>query len=80
MMKYFLLVAGEQYYPDRGAGDWIECFESYEDAQMNVLKLEDDSRHNYIINTPEGSRKYDWYEIINLKDWVGKGVGERWGY
>lgn len=77
-MKYFLLVAGDQYYPESGAGDWIECFATHDEAVSKVTTREgnDSNRTKYFI----GERYYDWYEIINLKDWIENGIGERWSY
>lgn len=63
-MKYYLLIAGEFYYPSRRTGDWIGCFETYEEA-LNQVKIEKyDFR--YIVN---GSER-DWYEIVDLRRWM----------
>ena len=59
-MKTYLLIAGYNYYPARGTGDWVDCYDTEEEAidKMNALKNADD--------------KYgaDWYEIIDLKEWM----------
>ena len=31
-MKYFLLTAGDNYYPGEATDDWVDCFETYEEA------------------------------------------------
>jgi len=66
-MKFFLLTAGDNYYPVRGTGDWIKTFETLEEAEAAVTKVTDDWRHgDYII---EGCH-YDWYKIIDLRSWI----------
>ena len=59
-MKTYLLIAGYNYYPDRGTGDWIACYNTKEEATevMNAMKNADD---DYCA---------DWYEIIDLKKWM----------
>ena len=54
-MKYFLLIAGDDYYPSRRLGDWIGCFETREDAY--------DSYSMY-------HRERDWYKIVDLREWI----------
>jgi hypothetical protein len=54
-MKRYLLIAGDDYYPDHGDGDWIGCFETYEDAYDFY------SMHH---------RERDWYEIVDLWEWI----------
>jgi hypothetical protein len=34
MKKYFLLIAGDQYYPCSGTRDWKETFETYAEAEI----------------------------------------------
>ena len=38
--KYFLLMAGDIYYPEGGTSDWIGCFETYEEAVSKVSTVE----------------------------------------
>ena len=56
-MKTYLLIAGYQYYPDRGTGDWISCYNTKEEANERIdeLKQSDD---------------YDWYTVVDLKEWM----------
>lgn len=71
-MKYFLLIAGEYYYPSNGTGDWIGCFETYEEALSQVKVEEYDFRgkicHAYIVSGSERG----WYEIVDLREWIEK--------
>ena len=32
MNKPYLLIAGENFYPSDGTGDWVGCFSTYEEA------------------------------------------------
>ena len=69
-MKPFLLMAGDNYYPQGGTADWISCYETMEEAQAMVKPRPDDgfSHPPYRIN----NRGYDWYEIEDLRDWTDK--------
>lgn len=64
-MKKFLLIAGYNYYPSMGTGDWIYTFASYKEAKQQVSKIEPD---RYRI----GNREYDWFRIVNLDDWINR--------
>lgn len=57
-MKTYLLIAGYNYYPARSTGDWIDCYDTEEEAtdKMNALKDDDYAP--------------DWYEIVDLKKWM----------
>ncbi len=63
-MKLFLLIAGDSYYPEQGSYDWRECFETREEAFSKVKESYDDG---FEI----GENHYDWYEIIDLRYWIG---------
>ena len=79
-MKRYLLVAGDQYYPERGTGDWIGCFDTYKEAE--ALAVETEIKELFSIGARKGQDKstrikiiidgseYDWYEIIDLKEWT----------
>lgn len=87
MHRYYLLLAGDYYYPEDGTGNWINTFEIEEEAKNVIKEIQDPPevfqqgprkgqikpnqklRSYYEI----GDRKYDWYEIIDLKDWILKG-------
>lgn len=55
MNKPFLLIVGECYYPCSGTGDWIACFATEEAAISHHQSME---------------KKYDWYRIVDLRDWA----------
>jgi len=55
--KHYLLIAGDEYYPSDCTGDWIECYETKEEA---------------IEKWDEISNRYDWYEIVDLRDWMNR--------
>lgn len=59
-MKPYLLIAGYQYYPNSGTGDWVGTFTTEEEAEAKWKELK---RGKYSC--------YDWYEIVNLTEWVG---------
>lgn len=54
MNKPFLLIAGDQYYPSAGTGDWRGCFKTYKEAMSVYL---------------EKYKNSDWYEIVDLRNW-----------
>jgi hypothetical protein len=67
-MKTYLLIAGDNYYPSIGTGDWIGCFETYEEAFNQIEELPDTEYHEYKI----GDNEYHWYDIIDLMDWMNR--------
>ena len=85
-MKLYLLIAGACYYPSAGAGDWKGFFETKEEAEAQVTKealprilyskgprkdqINEDypEEFRYFID----GRTYDWYEVINLREWTGE--------
>ena len=58
MKKPYLLIAGDDLYPSAYTGDWIACYETKEEAYEKWGEL---SKQKY---------RYDWYEIVDLRDWV----------
>lgn len=68
-MKKFLLMAGVAYYPEQGTGDWIDTYETYEEARSHVTTS---GESYYLI----GCKRYkedvllDWYEIVDLEEWM----------
>jgi len=38
--KYFLLMAGDNYYPQSDTRDWVGCFLTYEEAKSKVTFVE----------------------------------------
>ncbi len=81
MNKPYLLIAGHNYYPSAGTGDWIGRFET-KDQITNSLEelyyddlfkqgprkgqLKEKRKNGYIIF----GIGYDWYEIVDLRDWT----------
>lgn len=85
MDKPFLLIAGEHCYPQLGTGDWIDRFETQEEARIRVVKTKEVEEAVYALDgicfeTEEviaimgdyviNGQKYDWYMIVNLETWV----------
>lgn len=64
-MKYFLLLAGMDYYPASRTGNWIDAFETLEEAQK-VIEKSDIVYFDYKI----GDCYYDWFEIVDLRKWI----------
>ena len=56
-MKTYLLIAGYNYYPARDTGDWIACYNTEEEANKRIDELKQ-------------SYDYDWFDIVDLKDWM----------
>lgn len=66
-MKYFLLIAGANYYPSGDTGDWIDTFETYEEAKAEISEKENTyGMGRYTIR----GREKDWYEIVDLRKWI----------
>ena len=63
MIKYYLLMAGEAYYPERGTGNWIDAYETMKEAEAQVSKI---TNNLYMID----GKKYDWYNIVDLRPWI----------
>lgn len=84
MKKPFLLIAGEGYYPSSGTGDWIGCYETQKEAEEQVKFIEyhtyytkgkkqgqiKETYTTYEVNGKYGVRKCDWYDVVDLRDWV----------
>lgn len=75
-MKHYLLIAGNQYYPFAGTGDWIACFDTYEEAKKEVRGAIVPKYHNkksgdeMVQKHSIRGTNYDWYEIVDLRDWM----------
>ena len=75
-------MAGDCYYPQSGTNDWVEVFETREEAESKVVKKQ--GPHDLFSKGPRkgqikregewyyyiGERKYDWYEIVDLEEWI----------
>lgn len=85
-MKYYLLIAGDNYYPGYATSDWKRCFTSYEEAKAMVSEAVDppetfskgprkgQPKPNQRIKRHYyiNNEKYDWYEIVDLEKWVNE--------
>lgn len=82
-MKYHLLTAGCHYYPESGTGDWIKTFETREEIEKLIEKVEHTTtftkgknkgqvnpEYTYYTYNIIGFGTYDWYQIIDLRDWI----------
>ena len=67
MKKPFLLIAGYDHYPWSGTGDWKACYESYAEAREQVEVI---SKKGYSLYGIDGIDNYDWYEIVDLREWT----------
>lgn len=66
MNKPYLLIAGYNYYPDQGTGDWQGRYETHEEALAQV-QIETNAYGSKVVMI--GHSAYDWYEIVNLETW-----------
>lgn len=66
-MKPFLLIAGDNFYPCSGTGDWIGTFETREEIEKTITKV---SPYHNCYNFQRGDRRFDWYEIVDLRNWI----------
>jgi hypothetical protein len=67
MKNPFLLIAGNHYYPNSRTDDWIKCFQTYDLAEKYVITIQEkNTREYYKI----GGIEYDWYEIVDLREWT----------
>lgn len=83
-MKNFLLIAGDNYYPGAGTSDWIDRFETYQEAFNEILEETKDchvyfrqgkkkgmvKEYRWITTYTIDGRKFDWFEIVDLDTWV----------
>lgn len=83
MAKYFLLIAGDNYYPGSDTSDWKDTFKTYQEAEDKVKVI----RHEelYTKGKKKGQvksiwytyeyngLKYDWYKIIDLREYIDNG-------
>ena len=75
-MKPFLLIAGDKYYPSQDTGDWIGCFSTREEAEAQI-RTPGRSRGLQVQHPRFGETDYDWYEIVDLRDWGAYGETEQ---
>jgi len=70
-MKLYLLTMGKNRYLRLGSESWISTFSSLKEAQDSVVEIirQNDNYEKAYVYIPTGE-VYDWYEIINLNEWV----------
>jgi len=80
MKKPYLLIAGNAYRPSSGTDNWVECYFSVEEARQQIEyidhpefftkgKMKGQLKSNH-ITYKIGDRVFDWYEIVDLRDWA----------
>lgn len=82
-MKRFLLIAGDNYYPVGGTGDWIDTYATREEAAAQVVEVKHEvlfksgPRKNQVKTyyssyhlKDRGQRVIGWHEIVDLLDWI----------
>lgn len=69
MNKPFLLIAGDDYYPQNGIHDWVGRFKTYEEAEDIVEKTYSKPGKAYAVYYKVNGRNVDWYKIVNLETW-----------
>jgi hypothetical protein len=85
-MNWFLLIAGDNFYPEADTRDWIGCFPTFDAARAQVTNI--DHKRTITKGAKKGQeevthtshsingREYDWFDIVDLRDWVtGNGNG-----
>ena len=65
-MKLFLLIANDGGYPSSGTDDWKGCFSTYDEAMATITIVNKNGYNYYQV----GNKIYDWYEIVDLNDWI----------
>ena len=65
MKKPFLLIAGDNQYPESGTDDWKGCFETRQEAENQVCK-------HFVFGTKYSiaGKACDWYEVVDLREWT----------
>ena len=80
MKKPYLLIAGDYYYPSADTGDWKGCYSTAEEAREQIEyidhpqfftkgKMKGQIKSNH-ITYKIGGRVFDWYEIVDLREWT----------
>lgn len=86
MNKPFLLIAGYNYYPEAGTDDWKDCYSTMEEARSKITIIKNhqyyqkgknkgeikETTESYQMTIDDEIREYDWYEIVDLRNWTEK--------
>jgi hypothetical protein len=68
-MNRYLLLAGDDYYPLHGDGDWVDFYATREQAEAEITPvIVGGGRKKYIVSGSKGP--LDWYEIIDTETWT----------
>ena len=84
MKKPFLLIAGENIYPNSETEDWVKCFPTEQEALDSVKTVvhEDyfkagkrkgevkSSWTTYMVDGRYGERECDWFGVVDLRMWA----------
>ncbi len=83
-MKPFLLMAGLEFHPNAGDGNWIGAFETAE-AAMAEIKIRGTGQSVSEIEfypsrrssprqtfTIRGRGYYEWHQIVDLREWMNR--------
>lgn len=68
MRKPFLLIAGENCYPEARTGNWIGCFETEEDALAVVSN--EPFEYFFKVSFNGSVKECDWFEVVDLRHWA----------
>ena len=85
-MKPFLLIAGYGYYPSAGTEDWRDTYSTREEAEATVFQIANNdlytkgskkgqiknTTYSYKIVDSKGESTVDWYEIVDLQEWMNR--------
>ena len=64
---------GEKCYPAEGTGDWKGFFHTFKEAESNIISLNRfPNKESKLYFKNLNSMEYDWYEIVNLEEWMNK--------
>lgn len=86
-MARYLLIAGRNYYPRAGTGNWIATFDKPEDAEIFLKNLQEDRKRQWQdeeqLTEEEMSWQekygryweYDWHEVVDLETYMAMHSG-----
>lgn len=55
----YFIFAGQQYYPERAAGDFHSAYHSYEEAKAKAEELREEKGYGT-------HPRYDWVQLVEL--------------
>lgn len=70
-MKRYLLIMGSNYYPSAYTDDWIDFFDSENEALECIKNFDLHSyKHVFVCEGhPKDGCRADWYDIVDLYTW-----------